>query len=173
MRRILGLLGGVAILMFGMLAAGSVFLSGAGAQEGSPPAGGPPPGGFEIAPGVTAEAIAFAEGREDPSVYRLTFDAGVTYNIQQSPALEVAYVESGSLTITLSAAITIGQLGATDTSGEAVAAGTEVTVQAGQYFVLPPMTTGEVRNDGAEAASVSIANILPAPAATPEATPAS
>jgi hypothetical protein len=171
MRRILWLFS-VVIMVFGMFA-GAGFLFGAGAQEGSPPAGGPPPGGFEIAPGVTAEALAFVEGREDPSVYRLTFDAGVTYMIQQSPALEVVYVESGSLTITFSAAVTIGQLGTTDMSGEAVAPDTEVTVEAGNYFVLPPMTTGEVRNDGAEAASVSIANIIPAPTATPEATPAS
>jgi hypothetical protein len=57
--------------------------------------------------------------------------------------------------------------------GETVAANTEVVVEAGEYLVLPPMTTGEVRNDGTEPASVSIANVIPAPIASPEATPAS
>jgi hypothetical protein len=171
MRRTIGLFCVVVVMLFGLIAGGGV-LTGAGAQDASPPAG-PPPGGFEIAPGVMAEAIAFAEGREDPSVYRLTFDAGVTYMIQESPALEVAYVESGSLTLTLSVPVTIGQVAAPDMEGETVATNTEVVVEAGEYLVLPPMTTGEVRNDGTEPASVSIANVIPAPIASPEATPAS
>jgi glyoxylate utilization-related uncharacterized protein len=158
-------------MLFGLIAGGGV-LTGAVAQDASPPAG-PPPGGFEIAPGVMAEAIAFAEGREDPSVYCLTFEPGVTYMIQESQALEVAYVESGSLTLTLSVPVTIGQVAAPDMEGETVAANTEVVVEAGEYLVLPPMTTGEVRNDGTEPASVSIANVIPAPIASPEATPAS
>ena len=172
MRRTLGVMCVVAVMVFGMIAGGS-FLSGAGAQEATPPAGGPPSGGFEIAPGVMAEALAFVEGREDPSVYRLTFDAGVTYMIQQSPALEVAYVESGALSLTLDVPVTVGQVGASDMGGEAVSAGTEFIIEAGNYLVLPPGTAGEVRNDGEEPASVSVANIVPAPTASPEATPAS
>lgn len=49
MRRVPGLMLAVAVLVFGILAAVGL-MSGAGAQDASPPAGGPPPGGFEIAP---------------------------------------------------------------------------------------------------------------------------
>lgn len=160
MRRTSGLVFAIAVVLLGMIAAAG-FMSGAGAQDASPPAGGPPPGSFEIAPGVTADAAVFAEGREDPTAYRLTFDAGVTYTIMESPALEIAYVESGTLTMTLSVPVTVGQVDAPDEAGEAVAAGTEFTLDAGEYIVLPPMTTGEVRNDGEEPASVSIANLIP------------
>ena len=172
MRRTLGFLFAIAVMVLGLIASVGL-ISGAGAQDASPPAGGPPPGVFEIAPGVTADAAVFAEGRQDPSLYRLTFAPSVTYTIAQSPALELAYVESGALAMTLSVPVTIGQVGSPEAAGESVEANTEFKLEAGQYIVLPPGTTGEVRNDGDEPGVVSIANILPAPVGTPAATPAS
>ena len=79
------------------------------AQEGTPPAG-----GFEIAPGVTAEALAFAAGREAPALYRLTFAPGVTYRVEPAPSISLVYGETGTLTLTLDAPITIVRAGATD-----------------------------------------------------------
>lgn len=171
MRRVPGLMLAVAVLVFGILAAVGL-MSGAGAQDASPPAGGPPPGGFEIAPGVTADAAVFIEGRQDPSLYRLAFAPGVTYPVHEAPTLELVYAEAGALTMTLSVPVTVGQLGAPEAAGENIAANTEFTFEAGEYFVLPPSTTGEVRNEGEESAVVSVANILAEGGGTPAATPA-
>ena len=157
----------VAALLLGLVAAARVGPL-AGAQEGTPP-----PGGFEIAPGVTAEALAFAAEQEAPALYRLTFAPGVTYAFDPAPEISLAYVEVGALAITLDAPVTVTRAGATDAPGEAVAAGTEFTLVVGDYVVLPPLVDGEVRNDGQEAASVVVAGIVPSAVATPmAATPA-
>ena len=167
MRRLPVLLSVVAVVLLGLVAAGWVGPVTV-AQQGTPP-----PGGFEIAPGVTAEALAFAAGQEAPSLYRLTFVPGVTYAVAPAPELSLVYGEAGALTITLDLPITITRAGATDAPGEAVAAGTEFTLAAGDYAVFPPLVGGEVRNEGREAASVLVAAIVPPGVATPTAaTPA-
>jgi hypothetical protein len=131
------------------------------------------PEAFEIAPGVTAEAIAFAPGQEAPALYRLHFAPDVTYAFVEDPSLGLAYVESGTLTLRVDMPVMVGQVGASDTAGEQVAADTEFTVTAGDYFVLPPFATGDVRNDGPEAATVSVAGIVPMGSGTaPPSTPA-
>jgi hypothetical protein len=81
--------------------------------------------------------------------------------MQPSPNVEIAYMEAGSLTVRLNGPAVIGQVGATDVAGEAIPAGTEATVTAGQYLVLQPGVTGEVRNGGQATATVSVAGIAP------------
>ena len=165
MRRIAGFVSLAAAILLALAAGGAI--SGAGAQQG------PPPGGFEVAPGVTAEALAFEAGREDPSVYRLTFAPGTTYAFEESPALELAYIESGALAMTFSVPVTVADVDAPDTAGVVVEAQTETMLEAGNYVALPPLTAGEVRNDGDEPAVVTISNIIPGGnVATPQATPA-
>ena len=167
MRRMPVLVSVVAVVLLALAAAGRVGPA-AVAQEGTPPAG-----GFEIAPGVTAEALAFAPGQEAPSLYRLTFAPGVTYRVDPAPDISLVYVEAGALTATLDAPVTITRAEATDAPGEAVAAGTEFTLAAGDYAAFPPLVGGEVRNDGQEPASVVVAAIVPSAMATPvAATPA-
>lgn len=123
---------------------------------------------------MTAEALAFAPGQEAPALYRLTFAPGVTYSIDPAPEISLVYGEAGTLTFTLDAPVTITRAGATNAPGEAVAAGAEFMLEAGDYTVFPPLVSGEVRNDGQEAASVVVASIVPAGVATPTAaTPAS
>ena len=161
------LLSVVAVVLLGPVAAGWIGPATV-AQQGTPP-----PGGFEIAPGVTAEGLAFAAGQEAPSLYRLTFAPGVTYAVAPAPEISLVYGEAGVLTATLDAPITIARAGATDAPGEAVAAGTEFTLAAGDYAAFPPLVGGEVRNEGREAASVLVAAIVPPGVATPAAaTPA-
>lgn len=139
------------------------------AQESTPG----PSDSFEIAPGVTADNVVFVDGQENPSLYHLHFAPGVSYPVQASPSLELVLMESGTLTVRLDAPVTISQLNAMDGSGEAVAAGAEFTLGAGQYFVLAPGVSGEVRNDGEETATVSIAGMIPGGTAIPAAaTPA-
>lgn len=139
------------------------------AQDATPEA---PPESFEIAPGVTADSVVFVEGQEDPPLYRLSFEPGVSYPVQPGPNLELVYMEAGSLTMQLDAPITIGKLGDTTSSGENIPANTEVTLTVGQYFALQPGVSGEVRNDGQETATVSVAGIILEGMATPAATPA-
>lgn len=148
------------------LVVGSVGVA-AVAQEGSPPAG-----GFEIAPGVTAEALAFAPGQEAPALYRLTFEPGVTYTVEPAPEISLVYQEAGALTATLDAPITITRSGATDAPGEGVAADVAFGLAAGDYAVFPPLVGGEVRNEGQESASVVVAGIVPSTSPVAIATPA-
>jgi hypothetical protein len=167
MRRTPVLLLVAAVALIGLVAAARLGPE-TRAQEGTPPAG-----GFEISPGVTAEALAFAAGQEEPSLYRLTFAPGVTYAIAPSPEISLVYSEAGSLTITVDAPVTVTRAGATDAPGEPVAANAEFTLGAGDYTVFPPFAGGEVRNDGQEAASVEVAAIIPSEMGTPSAaTPA-
>jgi quercetin dioxygenase-like cupin family protein len=139
------------------------------AQDATPAA---PPDSFELAPGVTADSFVFVEGQENPSLYRLSFEPGVSYPVEPGPNLELVYMEAGSLTMQLDAPVTIGQLGDITSAGESIPADTEVTLTAGQYFVLQPGVSGEVRNDGEETATVSVAAIVLQGMATPAATPA-
>ena len=167
MRRSPVLISVAAVVLLGVVVAGRVGPL-AGAQEGTPPAG-----AFEIAPGVTAEGLAFAVGQEAPSLYRLTFAPGVTYAVQPAPDISLAYGESGALVFGLDVPVTVTRAGATAAPGEPVAAGTEFTLQPGDYFVVPPLAAGEIRNEGDEPASVVVASIIPGGRATPEAgTPA-
>ncbi len=168
MRRTPILLSVAALALLGLSIAGGVGPL-ARAQEGTPPSG-----GFEIAPGVMAEGLAFAEGQEVPSLYRLTFAPGVVYPITPAPDISLVYGEAGMLTITLDAPVTITQAGATNVPGESVAAGIEFMLHTGDYAVFPPLAGGEARNDGQETASVVVAAIIPSGIATPTtATPAS
>ena len=83
MGRLPVLLSVVAVVLLGLVAAGWVGPVTV-AQQGTPP-----PGGFEIAPGVTAEGLAFAAGQEAPSLYRLTFAPGVTYAVAPAPEISL------------------------------------------------------------------------------------
>jgi hypothetical protein len=131
-----------------------------------------PPESFELAPGVMADNVVFVEGSESPVLYRLHFEPGVVYPVEPGVNLELVHVEAGSLTLTLDAPITVGQLGQNGSVGETVSAGTEVTLSTGQFFVLQPGIGGEVRNNGSETATVSIAGVVVQGTAIPAATPA-
>ncbi|MDQ3225912.1 MAG: hypothetical protein M3Q50_04685 [Chloroflexota bacterium] len=158
-------------LRVGIVVIGILMMGGgaAVAQESTPG----PPDSFELAPGVIADNMVFVEGQENPSLYQLHFAAGVSYPVQASPSLELVYLESGTMTVRLDAPVTIAQADTADGSSEIVAADTEFTLSAGQYFVLSPGVSGEVRNDGEETATVSIAGVVPGGTATPAAaTPA-
>ncbi len=154
MRRRLSLTSVAAVVLLSLVTAGWSF--GISAQEASPP-----PGGFEIAPGVTAEALAFVPGQEAPALYRLTFAPGVTYTIMPAPDISLVYQETGALAFTLDAPVTITRAGAADEPGEAIAADTGFTLNAGDYTTFPALVGGEACNDGEEPASAVVASIIP------------
>lgn len=161
MRRVVGFVSFLAVMLLGMVSVGGL-VPGAGAQDATPPTG-----GFEIAPGVTADILPASD--DPPSLYRLFVAAGVTYEFSSDPSLAVVYVEAGTATLQVELPVTRFQTGATDAAGESFAAGTEFTVTSGDYFVLPPLATGSVRNDGNEPVEFSVAGIVPEGLATPAA----
>lgn len=123
--------------------------------------------GIELAPGVKAEILPTSTDR--PTLYRVHFAPGATYSFYPNSSLDIVYVESGELTFQLDLPVTVAQIGATDAEGEVISAGTEFTVTAGDYFVLPPFVAGDVRNGGQQGASVTLAAIVPEGMATPAA----
>lgn len=142
----------VAVLSFVVLlvVAGVAGMRTGSAQEGSPPAE------IEIAPGVVAFAAVFAPGEEAPVAYKLRIDPGTTYDFAPAPTLDLAYVEAGEATLRLDTATTVQRAGE---AGEPVPAGTEVAVEQGDYLVVAPLTTGQVRNDGDEPVVFSMASV--------------
>ncbi len=142
----------IVVVLLGIIAFGVASV--ASAQNATPPP-------FEIAPGVTAEALAFAPGEEAPALYRVTFAPGVTYAITPASEISLIYQETGALTFTLDAPVTVTRAGATDAPGEAMEADTEFTLEEGDYMAFPPLGAGEARNDSEEEVSVVVASILP------------
>src|SRR5215211_8492051 len=109
------------------------------AQESTPAAT-----GVEISPGVTFELMPASE--DPPSLYRLRFAPGATLTFVDDPAISLVYVESGTLSLQLRAAISDARLEAA--SGDEEDADTTLTLEQGDYFVLPPLVAGEIRNEG-------------------------
>jgi len=125
-----------------------------GAQESTPAAG---TTGVEIAPGVNFELMPASE--DPPSLYRLRFAPGATLAFVDDPAISLVYVESGALSLQLRAAVSDARPDAS--SGDQEDADTTLTLDQGDYFVLPPLVAGEIRNEGQEPVSIVIAAITP------------
>src|SRR5215210_5006332 len=112
--------------------------------------------GVEIAPGVTFELMPASE--DPPSLYRLRFAPGATLAFVDDPAISLVYVESGALSLQLNAPVSDARPEAS--SGDE-APDTAVDLSQGDYFVLPPLVSGEIRNNSQEPMSIVIAAITP------------
>src|SRR5215217_8501087 len=126
------------------------------AQESTPTA---ETTGVEVAPGVTFELMQASE--DPPSLYRLRFSPGATLAFVDDPAISLVYVESGALSLQLNAAVSDARPDAS--SEDEKDADTALTLGRGDYFVLPPLVAGEMRNEGQEPVSIVIAAISPGP----------
>ena len=119
----------------------------------------------EVAPGVTFTLLPASE--DPPSLYRLAFEPGATLYFAGDPAISLVLVESGAIALNMNAAVSDARVATP--AGDASA----LLMDQGDYFVLPPLVAGEIRNTGEEPAAILIAAItpgqFPAPAA---ATPA-
>ena len=143
--------------------------------------------------GVTFEPLALATGMALPStgelfLARFGLEPGASLPIEEGdPAYALAVVESGELTIRFEGLLTVTRAeemgavmeeaeagGAIVPAMEAIAAGQEVTLSAGDSVLFPPNAGGEIRNDGQERMVGIVALVGPPPAeATPTAgTPA-
>ncbi|HLL49208.1 MAG TPA: hypothetical protein VK356_00950 [Thermomicrobiales bacterium] len=124
------------------------------AQEGTPQVG---MIGVEIASGVTFELVPSSE--DPPSLYRLRLAPGATLSFVGDPAISLVYVESGELTLQMDAEVSDAR---PDVPGEDEQdADPALTVNLGDYFVLPPQVAGEMRNESQRTVSIVIAAITP------------
>ena len=161
MRRALVLVSAAALSLVGAVLAGGIG-GRTVAQDATSP-----PGAVEIAPGVTAEVLAVAEGQAVPPLFRLRFAPGAAYPASETdPSISLVYAEAGTLTFTIEAQVTITRAGATG-ARDVRAAGTAFTLEPGDYFVFPPLVAGEARNDGQDPAAILVAALVPAGLVTP------
>jgi hypothetical protein len=142
------LIAGILTFTCGML--GSVSTR---AQESTPAA---ETTGVEIAPGVTFDLLPSSE--DPPSLYRLRFAPDTSLAFVDDPAISLVYVESGALSLELDAAVSDAR---PEASNEDEAADSALELSQGDYFVLPPLVAGEIRNEGQEPAAIVIAAITP------------
>ena len=153
--------GAIVVLVAGLVAftGGMLGPIATDAQESTPPA---ETTGVEIAPGVT---FALAPSSEDPpSLYRLRLAPGATLAFAGDPAISLVYVEYGALSLQMAAAVSDARPDADD--GDEADADTALTLSEGDYFVLPPLVAGEIRNEGQGPVSIMIAAITPGPLPT-------
>ena len=110
----------------------------------------------EIAPGVTFDLMPASE--DPPSLYRLRFAPGANLSFVDDPAISLVYVESGTLSLELDAAVSDAR---PDASSDEEEASSALQLSEGDYLVLPPLVAGEIRNEGQEPAAIVIAAITP------------
>jgi len=146
-------------LVLGLCLAMSIGVVGARAQED--PSAGPPR--FEIAPGIVAEALAFAEGQDAPALYRLTISSGATYPFTGDASIAVAYVETGPVSLVVEAPIALVLATSSSQTPVTVAPGTSSTLETGDYLMLPPLAGGVIRNEGSVLVSILVASLQPGP----------
>src|SRR5688500_3314841 len=120
------------------------------AQEATPPASAED---TEVAPGVTFTLLPTSE--DPPSLYRLEFAPGAALYFAGDPAISLVLVESGAISLNMNAAVSDAR--AATPAGSAAA----LAMDQGDYFVLPPLVAGEIRNTSEEPASILIAAITP------------
>ena len=124
------------------------------AQEGTPQVG---MIGVEIASGVTFELVPSSE--DPPSLYRLRLAPGASLSFVDDPAISLVYVESGELTLQMDAEVSDARPDVPREDEQD--ADPALTVNLGDYFVLPPQVAGEMRNESPRSVSIVIAAITP------------
>lgn len=121
--------------------------------------------------GLTFEPVSFALGVEvqspsDLFIARISMDPGAGFPIEESdPTAGILVVESGTFTVVVEGAMTVTRgatlgeaVAAAEATGdfseasEAIPAGQEVTLEAGDAAYIPSSVNGEIRNDGNEPA---------------------
>ena len=168
MRRFSRLWSLFAVLLLGVVVT-LAGLSGAVAQDATPGAG----QSTELMPGVTMDSMPPTDDQGGPANYRLHIEPHATFPVDPGGTYEVVVVEAGTLTVRFNGGIVVGVLDATAPASETVAAGTDATLTAGQYFLLPPALAGELRNEGDVTVTILVAEVPAAITATPGvATPA-
>jgi hypothetical protein len=147
----------VALLAVLLLLLGS--LGPTAAQDATPPsapaAATPEPVTFRTLASGSVEILA--PGTAAIAFGRVTLAPGATVPLDPTdPSATLVYMATGAATFRVEAEMTVAR-GAragtpVPTAPEVIPAGTEFTLSDGDSILLPPMTGGEGRNDGAEEA---------------------
>jgi quercetin dioxygenase-like cupin family protein len=111
---------------------------------------------MELAPGVTAEALAFLPGEDEPVAFRLRFQPGSSVDLGATPEASLVVVEAGTLTLTTDVDLIVYSSGAGMGDPGSVAAGSAATLQQGDYFLVPANVAGHASNDGDAEASILV-----------------
>jgi hypothetical protein len=146
------------LLLLGIGAAGAVS-----AQQAPPAAG-----SEEVAPGVTREPVIAGDGAVAHALYRLRFEPGALFFFEGDGTIRLAYMEAGSLTLSLDVPLNVRPAGDGRDAGEQVTPGDEAELRAGEYITIAPGAFGLVFNDGTLPAVVLIAAMEPIPPAAPQ-----
>jgi hypothetical protein len=169
MRRFVPLGAVIIVLLLGLVARDA--RPDAGAQEATPATA-------AMEEGITAELLATGPVPAYPplpaeiALYRLRIaPGGRIVTPGDDLALGLVAVESGTVVIrrTVAGVVTRGAVLATPgaQADEAVPANTEITLGPGDFYVAPPGSGGELRNDGTDEAIILDAVIASGLAATP------
>ena len=170
MRRVPVLIAVLVVVLLGGFAVGRLAVATA-TQEGTPPADAGAPEGLALEPlgfGTTEELPA---APAEFQLVRAVIDPEAGFP-RREDIVSLISVESGALTIQMDAPIQVTRTATIEEIAiEEVAAGTAVTLEAGDSVVIPPNVAGEIRNDGDETAVYLIAFVAPSEegGATPEA----
>jgi hypothetical protein len=169
----------VLVLLSGVVALGATFA--ARAQSETFPSGHPIPDqgeGESVFTNATPELLAAGVLPAAPpppaalALQRLTIAPGGTaITPEGDPRIVLLYVERGTLTVRNSVAASVTRGAALATPGvqvqEAIPAETEFTMRAGDAFLSPAGSGGELRNDGSAEVVLLASIIIPLPAGTP------
>ena len=180
MRRFLPLLV-VALGLIALIGSGRLTIP-AQAQSATPMAGPELPPGIDAQPLAVGSSPTLPAAPADLVLIRLTLQPGaVLPNDPQDPTLALAYVESGTVTLHYTNALTVTRAAALATlstpeaafpAPEQVAANATATLQTGDSFVSPANSGGDLRNEGTTPAVLLAAIIGPSQMGAPAATPA-
>jgi hypothetical protein len=154
------------VVVLGLAVASGKSLQPAQAQEATPVT--------EVTlEGATIEAGAFGPVPGFPpqpaeiGVLRLRFEPGGRLLVPaDDPGMAIYLLDSGTMTIRFSAPVVVVRGEAQ--AQEQIPANTPFALEAGDAFVAPSPSGGELRNDGAEDAILLIAVTAPVETATPE-----
>lgn len=170
MHRFLALAVVIVSTLLAALASGSIA-----AQEGTPAA---QEGKIALPDGVTAELLALDVTETVPAapammeLIRFTFASGAVIQLpEESPSTALVYVEAGTLSARVAAPLTVTR-GTVGGEREEIAAETEFTAEAGDFFIGPAHVAVEARNDGTAPLVLLMAVIEPAAPAMPAGMPA-
>jgi hypothetical protein len=156
-----------------LLAAGPAGYSGA-ARQSTPAAG--EATAAALPEGVVAEALVTTHLADLPPapaelrLIRLRLAPGATVPTDPAnPSLKVVYVERGELSVRVDAPVTVYRGPELATQLARIEAGLGSRLDAGQGFVFPPFTAGELRNAGTGRVLVltTVLELAEATAATP------
>jgi hypothetical protein len=121
----------------------------------------PSPAWYQMAPGVSIQALAWLPGQQDPAIFRFRFDPGASADFPGTPPVSLVTIDSGTLTVRTAVDLVIYSTGDPAAAPRTAPADTDDPVKAGDYFLVPSGVAGHVADPGTTQAVMTVANLLP------------